>query len=222
MTIPTTPSQKPIKPLVGKNVLSIFGIVSSIALALFLLMAFIVSESGFIHVPVFSRFYKGPTPIRIVQSKPMDETAFKVLLSERFFEQLKKNNPPFRFKIYDAELTGALVSVIDLALRDQAWKALAVQMASTPEYLELYGRFQRGFVHSDVRLRLKVIVEDGGVRFDVTDFRFGDFPVHPSLAGRFAGVIFSRDLGIWKLKFGDIEIQEANPGNGYLELVSSP
>lgn len=213
--------QKPVKPLVGKNVLSLFGIGAAIFIALFLIIVFAVAKSGIIDVPVFSKLYKGPSPVRIIESQPIDDTAFKTILSERLSEQTKTSKPPFRLRINDAELTGALISVIDVALRDQAWKALTVQIASTPEYLELFGKFQRGFIHADVRLRLKPVVENGGIRFEVTDFRFGDYPVHPSLAGRFAGIIFSRDLGTWKLKLGDMEIQEADSGNGYLELLSS-
>lgn len=214
--------KKGLKPILGRNFLVVVLESAAVILVVFLLAAFALAKSGAVNVPVFSSFYSGPAAAREVTALPLDPTAFKALISQRFFEQLESGKPPYLIKLSDGELTGALESVIDTALRDASWQAQKIQLISQPGHLEMFARFKRGAWQAEMRIWLKPVVENGGVRFEVIDFRFGDHPIHPKLAKLIAGWVFSRDFGTWILRFGDIELSRVNLTEGVVELYISP
>ncbi|MBI4138746.1 hypothetical protein HY479_01190 [Candidatus Uhrbacteria bacterium] len=226
LTPPIRPSpqmKKTVKPVFGKNALSLLTLAVSILIAFVLAAAFAVAKTGVIAVPIFSLLYRGPQPSRLVESPPIDATAFRVMVSSRLIaETLTKNPLPYRIRMTDEELTGGFQGAVTLALRDQFWQAEHVQAIAVPDALELYGRFRRGRLHADIKARFRPTVEKGGARFDLTGFWFGDYPVHPRFATLVAGWIFSRDLGTWILRFGDIELQGVELQEGRFELLASP
>lgn len=214
-------SDKTLKPILGKNFFIVFFEAVAVIFIFFLLSAFAIAKSGVLTVPVFSRFYSGPAAAREVASAPLDPTAFRALISQRFSEQLESVKPPYVIKLSEEELTGALKSVIDTTLRDELWQAEKIQLISQAGYLEMFAHFKHGAWRAEMRIRLKPIVENGGLRFEVVDFRFGDYPVHPKLAKLIAGWVFSRDLGTWILRFGDIQLSRVNLAEGSVDLYAS-
>ncbi|MBU1348915.1 hypothetical protein KJ781_02505, partial [Patescibacteria group bacterium] len=194
-----------------------------IILATLLLLAFAVAKTGIVEVPGFSRFYHGPEAVRAVTPTPMTADAFRVLVSSRLISKAAQGlRPPYTVRVTEGELTGGLGAVIGVALRDESWKVSEAQIAVTPEFLEFLGKFEWGVFHVDTRIRFTAIVEKGGVRFEPTDIRFGDYPIHPSFARSIAGIVFSRDLGTWILTFGDGMLEQATLVDGAVDIVASP
>ena len=214
--------KKGLKPILGRNFLVVVLEFAAVILVLFLLAAFALAKSGVVSVPVFSSFYSGPEAAREITASPLDPQAFKAIISRRFLDQLESGKPPYLIKLSDEEITGSLESVIDMALRDASWQAQKIQLISQTGHLEMFVRFKRGVWKAEMRVRLKPIVENGGARFEVIDFRFGDYPIHPKLAKLIAGWVFSRDFGTWILRFGDIELSRVNLTEGTVELYTSP
>ncbi|MCI0479018.1 hypothetical protein L0Y59_00530 [Candidatus Uhrbacteria bacterium] len=218
-----TPPTKAAKPVFGKNFFVVLSAVAGFTLIVILLTAFAVAKSGVIEVPLFSRLYRGPEPTRIVTPTVMTAEAFRVLVSSRLISKAVQGiEPPYALSITESEMTGGLDAVIAYALRDEEWKATAVQMAATPGYLEFHGKFRRGPFRVDTRVRFRPIVEDGGVRFEPIDIRVGDYPIHPSVVRTVAGIIFLRDLGTWVLRFGEASLQEVILEDGTVDLVAYP
>lgn len=211
------------RPVFGKNALSVLAIYASVFLVIVLGLAFAFAKTGLVTVPLFSRWYVGPQPVRTVRADTIDATAFRVLVSGRLLAQVAaKKPPPYAITLSEKELTGALRGVIDQSLRNQEWKTQNVQLAVTPQFLEFSGTFVRDVFHVDLRVRATPIVEDGGLRFEMTDIRIGDYPIHPSLAAQLVGVIFARDLGTWIISLGDIRLNRATLGSGSIDLVATP
>lgn len=214
---------KPIKPLVGKNVFSVLSVIAACVLAFLLILAFAIAKTGLVEIPLFYAFYRGPEPIRRVTPVPMTAEAFRVLVSSRLLAMAAEGKPsPYTVTVSEGEMTGGLAAVINRALRNEQWKASDVQLAVTEDYLEFFGRFRRVAVRIDVRVRFRPIVEQGGVRFEPTDIRFGDYPIHPAIARYVAGIVFSRDLGTWILTFGDVTPQKIILRDGAIDIVAYP
>jgi len=221
---PTPPAPaRPTKPIFGKNALIVMSVIAGCILAVILLLAFAVAKTGVIEVPFFSRFYHGPEPVHVVAPEAMSADAFRVLVSSRLLAMAAEGKkPPYTTRVTENEMTGGLKAVIDLALRDEQWKASDVQLAVTKDYLEFTGKFQRNTIHVDMRVRFIPIVETNGVRFEPTDVRFGDYPVDPGVARYVAGLILSRDLGTWLMTFGEATLQRVILRDGAVDIVAYP
>lgn len=210
------------KPVFGKNALSVLAMYASVILVIVVGLAFALAKTGLVSVPFFSRWYVGPTPVRAIRADTIDATAFRVLVSGRLLSQIAaKKPPPYAITLSEKELTGALRGVVDQALRNEDWKTRNAQLAVTPDYLEFSGTFVRDVFRVDLRVRARPVVEDGGLRFEATDIRIGDYPIHPSIAERIVGMIFARDLGTWIVSFGDISLKRATLGSGSIDLVAT-
>jgi hypothetical protein len=219
MPAPTTP----IKPIVGKNVFSVLAVIAACVLAFLLILAFAVAKTGLIEIPIFSASYHGPQPVRVVTPVPMTAEAFRVLVSSRLLAMAAEGKiPPYTVTVSEGEMTGGLSTVITQALRSDQWETSGLQLAVTEQYLEFFGHFRRGVMGVDSRIRLVPVVDQGGLRFEPTDIRFGDYPVHPALARYLTGVIFSRDLGTWILTFGETTLRKITLHDGALDIVASP
>jgi len=214
---------RPTKPVFGKNALTVISVIAACVLAFLCLIAFAVAKTGIIDVPFFSRFYHGPEPVRVVTPEPMTADAFRVLVSSRLLAMAAEGKQaPYTVRVTENEMTGGLKAVIDLALRDEIWKASDVQLAVTKDYLELTGKFRRNNIHVDMRVRFIPIIETNGVRFEPIDVRFGDYPVDPGAARYVAGLILSRDLGTWLMTFGEATLQRVILRDGAVDVIAYP
>lgn len=206
--------------MIGKNALSVGSVIAGVILLLLCIVAFLVSKTGLLSIPLFSRWYASPAPVRVVTAAPMDPSVFRVLVSGRVLEAAKSGTrPPYIVSLSERELSGAVQGVIDQALRTESWKTERVQLAISKDVLELTGRFTQGPWHVDARVRFIPIVEQGGIRFEPVDIHIGEFPIHPQLARRIAGSVFARDFGTWKLTYGDIQFQSVTLRDGAIDLA---
>lgn len=224
-TAASTPPAPPVvtRAVVGKNLLSVLSILVLILLLVLLAAAVALAKSGLMNVPLFSRFYRGPVPVRTVSSAPMNVDALRVLIGSRLLSQVNAGKkPPYIVRVNERELTGALGSAVDEVLRDQEWKTRQAQLAITPEFMEFTGSFRREPVLVEMRLRLVPAIQEGALSVTPVDIRLGDFPVSPGLSQELAGILFTRDFGSWRLTYGEVQLQRVELGDGYLNLTVAP
>lgn len=211
-----------IKPKIGKNTIGCFVSIAVAVLAGLSIIALLVAKSGIVKIPFFSRFYTGPIPTRLISAKPITANQFKVLLSSRVFSAgIANKKPPLIIKLNEKEITGALETAIDAALRDEEWKQVFTQIAVRPTDFEMLSQFERGPFRFDVLLRFKPVIRGGGVSFDPVFAQIGDYVIPPSIAYNVLGYLFSRDLGTWDVKFGDLKLSDIKLFDAYLEAVIS-
>lgn len=229
--VKTPPNREPqhlaphrVKPKLGKNVLGCVASAAVVALVGISILALLTAKTGVVKLPLFSRFYTGPIPTRLVNAKSITVNQFRVLLSYQLFNQgLTKKNPPYTIKLTEKDVSGALETAIDTALRDQKWKQIFTQLVIRPTDFEMLSQYEYGWVRLDVLIRFKPVMESGGVRFEPVYAQVGDYPIPPSVAYTVLGYLFSRDLGTWSIKFGDMVLTSVRLYDGYLEaVVSSP
>lgn len=214
--------QPVLKPKVGKNIARFVAVLAAIILLVVSMLAFAVAKTGIVTVPLFSRWYHGPTPTRLVSATPLTADAFRVLLGSRFFSQaVERKPPPYAVRVTEKELTGAIMTTIDAALRDGAWRQVHTQMVIRPTDLEFFSRFERGSVRMDVLVHFVPVIQDGELRFDPVSVRIGDYPLPAALAYRAASAVFARDLGAWTVSFGDARLESIRLLDGEAEIVAT-
>lgn len=218
----TAPAQSPqrIRPKVGKNVLTCWTysvILAVMGLSVCLLLA---AKSGVFTIPFFSSYYLGPMPSRLVKSPPISAEDFEASLGDQLRAAAQKNKtPPYVIRLTERELTGAMSSGVENALRDDKWKYVFTQIAVEPTEIELVGQFRRGWIRLDVMVRFVPRLVQGGVSFEPVYVQIGDYRLPPQMTYQIIGYLFSRDLGAWVLNFGDLRLSEVHLSRGYLELV---
>ncbi len=199
-------SPKPVrvKPKLGWNALNVTLIVLGAIILVSLVLAFVVAESGIIKVPILSRFYDGPVPVRLVKASPVDWDAFRVELASEIYGQRERQKENYAVQLSEQELSGLIKSEAEKGLRGQAWDIDLIQVAVTPDYMELYTRLNRSRVGNlDMLIRFRPIVDSkGNVRFEVLETRVGDLKLPVSWGTALVSNIFSRDFGSWEIKIG--------------------
>lgn len=209
--------------MMGKNTLTVLGVFVGALLLIAALAAFAVAKTGLVRVPFFSMFYHGPAPTRVVTSEPISEDAFRSFLTQQVARQFAAGNrTSATITIPEAELTGAVQAAITQALREQDATAEHVQIVIEPNGIEVSGRVIQRKTVADLLVRLVPVIENGGIRFDATAVRLGDYPIHPALAHRLAGAVLSRDFGTWRVSFGDVRFTSLTLRSGALELKATP
>lgn len=211
-----------IKPKIGKNVLSCWTYLIVLSVLAVALALYFIAETGIVSIPFFSRFYAGPIPVRLVEAKPLTPQDFENLLARRLFEQSASGRAlPYVVKLTEIELTGALRSVISTALADEKWKLENVQLAIEPTEMEMLARVSRSFVRLDLLIRFRPRITDGGVVFEPLYVQLGDYRLPPNFSYQMLGVLFSRDLGAWILKFGETSLSDVHLSRGFMEITVS-
>lgn len=173
-------------------------------LVFLLLLAFLITKSGLLAIPVLSGFYHGPTPIRLVQSKPTTWDEFRVMLASRIYEQRGVNAKSYTVQLNEQEISGLLLDTVETALRSSNWKVVIAQTVVTPSAIELYLKVTwSNYINVDLLFSFKPFIDqDGDVQFDVISAQLGDYPLPPSWGKAIAGYVFSRDLGSWEINIG--------------------
>jgi len=209
-----------IRPKLGRNVLSCATLIVGVLLVVVSLLAFALAKTGLVTVPVFSHFYAGLHPTRVITSPPMSIADFQTLLETRLRAQLyAEKKSPYEVTVSESELTGVMQDAIRRGLNGQDWTVSSTQVAILPSDMEFTSRFTRGVFHLDIVARFALNVHDGGVGFEPTLVKIGDFPFPPSIAYQAVTYLFSRDLGTFYLKFADMRLQEVRLKDGSVTLV---
>lgn len=199
---------------IGKNILVVAGTVVGVLVLLSMLLAFAVAKTGIVSVPLFSRWYVGPMPTRVVSGIKTTPDGFLRTLESRMRTEAMKGAPPYELSVSEQELTGALQSAVTTALRTQGWDRADVQIVLRPTDMEVLGRFQRGSLAPQLLARFVPRIADGGLRFEPIFVQLGDYPLPPSLANTVLTTIFSRDFGTWTMSFGDVKLSNIRLSDG--------
>lgn len=186
------------------NVLSCLFMIIGVVLIFLLLLAFLITKSGLVAIPLLSRFYHGPTPIRLVQSKPTTWDDFRVQLATRIYEQRERNSKNYTVQLNEQEISGLLLDTVEKAMRSPNWKVVIAQTVVTPSAMELYLKVTwSSYINVDLLFSFKPFIDQGGnVQFDVISAQLGDYPLPPSWGKAIAGFVFSRDFGSWEINIG--------------------
>jgi hypothetical protein len=199
------PKKVSIKPKLGLNALSVAMIMLGILVLFLSVTAFLVAKTGFLTIPVFSRFYVGPVPIRLIQAKPLGWDEFRVGLAGQIYEQRERQKQGYAVQVSEQELSGLMKSAAEQGLRGEAWDLDLIQVAVTPEYMELYTKLEwRKMGNLDLLARFKPILDEkGNVHFEILETKIGDIKLPVSWGRALIGNVFSRDLGSWEIKIGE-------------------
>lgn len=194
----------PVKPKLGLNALSCVALIFAAIVLFVIALAFVVAKSGFLDVPIFDRFYHGPTPTRLIQTAPLSWDAFSADLASKIYEQREYKKSSYTVQVSEQELSGLIQSVAKQNLRNGNWKVEVVQLAVNPDYMELYIKLTwRETGNLDMLFRFKPVLDErGNIRFDLLETRVGDYSLPTSWGLALASNLFARDLGAWELKIG--------------------
>lgn len=194
----------PIKPKLGLNALSVALIIIGALILFSAVAAFAIAKSGLVQIPLFSRFYNEPIPIRLVQADPLDWDDFRVGLASEIYEQRERQEQGYAVQLSEQELSGLIKSEAEKGLRGQAWTIDLIQVAVTPDYMELYMKLVRSKMGNlDMLIRFRPIVDSkGNLHFEVLETRVGDYKLPVSWGMALASNIFARDLGAWEIHIG--------------------
>lgn len=194
----------PLRPKLGFNALSCAFLIFAAMVLAIILLAFVIAKTGFLEVPIFNRFYNGPTPTRLIQAKPLSWDDFRVELAKKIYEQREYKKQNYTVQVGEQELSGLVQSVAKQNLRNESWKVDLVQLAVNPDYMELYLKLTwRGIGNLDMLFRFKPVWDErGNIRFDILETRMGDYRLPVSWSMALASNLFSRDLGAWEIQVG--------------------
>lgn len=194
----------PIKPKLGLNALSCVALIFAAMVLFVIALAFVVAKSGFLDVPIFSRFYQGPTPTRLIRSRPQSWDDFRVELAGKIYEQREYKKQNYTVQVSEQELSGLVQSVAEQNLRNESWKIDLVQLAVNPDCMELYLKLTwREIGNLDMLFRFKPVWDErGNIRFDILETRVGDYKLPVSWSMALVSNLFSRDLGAWEIQVG--------------------
>lgn len=207
-----------VRPKLGRNALGCAGIVIVIFALVMSALLYGIALSGIVTIPFFSRFYHGPSITRRIQAPPLTEAGFRTLLEQRFAKSFASTSGSPTVEMSEAELSGALQSVITNALHGQGWSIRTVQMAVRSTDLELYVQIDRGIFHADVVARFTPVIASDGLKFEPVFFQIGEYALPKSFVYPLLGYVFDRDLGAWNLSFGEIRLRTVVLHEGELEF----
>lgn len=213
-----------IKPKIGKNVLGCAGIALAVLLLLLALLAFALAKTGVFNVPVFSGFYRGPEPTRVVAtSSPMTLEGFRDELANKFLAQARLGKkPPYTIEVSEKELTAALRGGIEEGVRGEEWNESDAQAVIRQDRIEVFLTLKKETQTAELLIDFVPKVENGGVQLEPVSFRFGDYPIPVSLAQRIAGTFFKRDFGVTTLSVGEAQLSQITLKDGVMEVTASP
>ncbi|MBD3281434.1 hypothetical protein GF391_01680 [Candidatus Uhrbacteria bacterium] len=195
-------------------------------LIIVLLLLFLVVKSGIVNVPFLSDWlYNAPMPERYVTAAPMSWEGFRDLATDRLMAQDLDAEPPVLLSLNEIEFTGLLEGVIRDGLRSSVYDADVAQVVILPDSVELYFFLTwRDLLTFEILTHLSPVVEDDGtLRFEVVDARFGDLPLPGEWVLRVVGYFFARDVGAWRIVLSNgYGIQSVELENSAIQLFIGP
>lgn len=211
------------QPMVGKKTRRIYGVSIFLVVVLLAGLLLALAKTGMVEVPLFSYFYQGPTPGRVVTSPPIDPTLLGKEVQLQAAEQMVANPQAtsYHLQVTETQLTGALESLAPSFFRTQDWKMEKVQLAIESSDIEVYGKFSRGFLHADVLLHAIPVINKDGLSFNVTSLRLGDYSLPPSMVHQVLSVVFARDLAHWSFALSHFTLTQIKLAPGIATIILS-
>ncbi len=195
-------------------------------LILLIILLFVVVKAGILNVPYLSeRFYNPPLPYHFVVANTMSWSDFNKIVSTKLTEEGLDSEPPLDLQLTEQEFTGLLQGVVLNGLRSSEYKAEVAQVTFLPESIELYFYLTwHDYLTFEILTHLVPVVEnDGTLRLEVVDARFGDLPLPGSWVINLIGYFFARDVGVWQIILSNgYGIQSATLSTRFIDLFIGP
>ena len=207
---------------ITKNRLIVYGTVTFIVALLLCAVLFAITKTGLIRVPLFSRWYTGPQPTRNITPTPLSSDQFLRAIQDRFQLAAQNTQPPYAVTVNESEVSGAVQSAVQDALRTGGWSRTDVQVVLRSSDMEVTGRFARGFLRPEFLMRFVPRIDHGGLVFDPIAAQIGDIPLPASWITPVLGFLFSRDFGTWTISFGSMHLQGVQLLDGAMKLTIAP
>jgi hypothetical protein len=241
--LPQQASEKPVAPLpapikqkekevkrksmiIWGDLLSCWVLGIGAILIMLIVLLFLVAKSGILNIPLISSwFYNAPMPQRFVEAQPISWEEFRGVATGRLVGLGLDTEPPIKLELSEQEFTGLLRGVIADGLRSTEYRADVAQVVFLPESVELYFYLTwRELLTFEILTHLSPIVEDDGtLRFQVVDARFGDLPLPGLWVMRAIGYFFARDVGAWRIVLSNgYGIQSAGLVDQKIQLFIGP
>jgi hypothetical protein len=205
-----------------KNTVIVYGIVTLILALILSAVLFGVAKTGLVDLPIFSRWYHGPQATHPIAPITMTPDSFLQMVQQRFQTESAKGQPPYTVTVDEKEVSGALQSSVQSALRDGNWSRTDIQVALRETDMEVVGHFSRGFLHPQFLVRFVPRISNGGLVFDPVFAQLGDFPLPANWMTPVLGFLFSRDFGTWTVAFGAMRLQRVQLFDGSMQLTIAP
>lgn len=191
-----------------------------------ILLIFLLAKSGIVHVPILSDWlYEAPIPSRYIIGQPMDWERFQELATNRLIEQDMQQEPPIALNMHESEFTGLLHGVVEQGLRSDDYQAEVAQVVFLEDSIEMYFYLTwKDFFSFEILTHLVPIVEDDGtLKFEVTDAKFGDLPIPGDWVIGMIGYFFERDIGVWRIVLSNgYGIQDTDLAPPAINLLIGP
>lgn len=208
-----------VAPKKGKNAVIAALVFLASAIVVIGGLAYAVQATGTVRLPVLHALYRGPAPVRVVEPAPVGAERLRAIVGERLMASFEAGEQPAHVRFSESELTGALQDAALDAMRQEGWRAELLQVAAVDGALEFTAKLSRDRMRFEMRAEFVPVVEGGGLRFDIRSARIGDYPVHPALARRISGAVFSRDFGTWVFRLGSVAFTGVEIGNGMVDVA---
>ncbi|MDF1497424.1 MAG: hypothetical protein P1P90_05195 [Patescibacteria group bacterium] len=190
------------KKIIWRDALSCWVLGMGMILIVLVIGLFLIVKSGILNIPYLSDwFYDAPLPTRYVEAGTMSWDEFRDLISVKLTENNLDNEPPIPLDLSEKEFTAFLHGVITGGLRNSEYRSEVAQVVILPESVEMYFYLTwHDYITFEILTHLAPIVEDNGtLRFEVIDAKFGDLPLPGLWVIRLIGYVFARDVGVWRI-----------------------
>ena len=182
-------------------------------------LAFAVAKSGVLEVPLFSMWYQGPQPARLVTPVALDQAGLNALIAQRLQQQAEQHAAPYTVNVTESELSGDVLSQAKAALQAKGWSIENLQVAILPSGLQAYGRLVKAPWHVDFLLNFQASVSNGVLHFTISHVQVGDYPLPTSFAIQSLSSFFGQDLSTWSIDLGSAGLRDVQLHDGSLDLI---
>lgn len=212
-----------VKPKIGKNVLGCIGLLGIVFSLCIVSIGYVIVQTGITTVPIFSRWYHAPQPMRFVKTQNLTSVELQSRVMTRVQSEILKGKPgPYRVQVTENELSSVLAIMVQTFTQKQSWQSKNVQVAVVQDGVEFFGNFESGALHADIKIFFQPVVEQGILRLNIKRMQIGDIRIPTNIAYRAIRFLFSVDLESWNMSLGKDVLREIRLRDGYIELMTGP
>jgi hypothetical protein len=188
------------------------------------LLAVLLAKSGIVTIPfVSSHLYTGPAVTRTVQAEDTSLDELIDGIGRKLTAAVQASpKPPYRVKITESELTGALRGSLSELPNNLCVTVEQAQAVVTPKDIEISGIAKKNGLSFDILARYTPVVRGNRLSFEPVQFQVGDFSFATSTVQSIHTYLFTRDIGEWQLEVGNKALSSVELGEGSLNLVFVP
>lgn len=202
---------------------SCLGAIGIMLLLALLVVAYLLSESGLVRVPLFSAMYRGPVPARRIDAVPRPPDILLARISNDAALAVRRGSaPPYRIPLSEQDLSSALSGTLQERESDIGVTVRHAQIAIQPDGLELSGTFIRNGLTFDILMRVAADIHQGVLRLSPERAELGDLRVPSGILTAAMDGLVGRDVLTWELSVGQLRMEALDLREGELILLVAP